>query len=201
MMTDYLDWIFLFHIEQAMEQIFQIAGNSLLKSELYEIWTCWHWAKLHPYTCKNNTEKWVKKCVENSLNLFQNSLNMCLIYWMITGTSGWLHMFTVMVASSLPFWIRNLSDLCAFDMVYQIAGNSRIPSYTYRYLTISDKLKNWISGGYVHVELLYTSMPELEYDNFDVKSPQALQNFSYLGGISWFWYPCRWQRFEYLSVP
>ena len=34
------------------------------------------------------------------------------------------------------------------------------------------------------MELLYTSMPELEYDNFDVKSPQALQNFSYLGGIS-----------------
>lgn len=97
-----------FHIEQAMEQIFQIAGNSPLESELCEIWTCWHWAKLHPYTCK-----------KNSLNLFQNSLNMCLIYWMITGTSGWLHMFTVMVASSLPFWIRNLSDLCAFDMVYQ----------------------------------------------------------------------------------
>lgn len=31
MMTDYLDWLFSFHIEQAMEQIFQIAGNSLLK--------------------------------------------------------------------------------------------------------------------------------------------------------------------------
>ena len=37
MMTDYLDWLFSFHIEQAVEQIFQIAGNSLLKSELYEI--------------------------------------------------------------------------------------------------------------------------------------------------------------------